>query len=466
MRKSRFGNGPNMLNARTLDWDHARAEISRVRPNLARCLDELYQMQVASGRRSLEVISVEYNYADNIIHEGRAMLPEAESFSENFIIGNKLPLGIITRNSCEVTAYESIGKTKVAFADTILVPGDFVGLFEAVDRITKVRFTPPPQWNIVAGVCSIHAIPNLATQQSRKRLARAYRYHLGDLGLSDAAGLIDQLKRLPPFHEIAQSWRAKILYFSRSWIEALETDPFSEPKLKLTDNLLRQAWVNLARIHDKDPRPLQRRLHEAVHETGDHGETADAAGSLFKGVGDVLAGRHPVYIPLAENSSSGPFGDIAEKILSHITKQSWVLSPAYLSDTVKSGYLKLEHLVPAILAPRSEGGIKDRVLELMNVLRLAVRNKARAGDRDEEMTFYTECLNNIMFQTPAAGSGVERRPSIYMVRFDPRRLSAEPKDFSADDFYSPQFRVHPNERCAFFRSSVKIDGSIQDEMAS
>ena len=450
-----------MLNAQPLAWDQARREIERLRPDLAKLFDELYQLQDEQKQRELKVVSAEYTYGESVIHEGKAVLPERNSFSTEFIVAKNLPLGIIIKNSCEVNLDESL----LGITDAILDPGEFLGLFELADEIAKVPNPPRPIWNIRAGVCSINAIPNLATQQNRSKFARKFGIYIGDLGSSEGGSLFDQLKRLPPFHEIAKNWRVRIIYFSRSWFDLLQNDT-AEPMRNLSDDLLKRAWRNLAtRLRDRDPRPLQQKLRHAV--VANYGETADAAGLFFRCVKDVLDGRQPFYVPLTTNHKSGPFGEIADQILSVVTDQRCVLCPTYLAKGARIGYLKLEQLVPAILAARTAGGgIKDRVLEMMNVLKLADQKERRDKVSNGEIGTYVELLNHITFQSPSGGAGVSGRPSIYMVSFDQRTSSVSPREFELAEFYKPHFPKPPNERCAFFRSSVRIDGSKPSEMAS
>lgn len=236
-------------------------------------------------------------------------------------MAKNLPLGIIIKNSCEVNLDESL----LGITDAILDPGEFLGLFELADEITRVQNPPRPIWNIRAGVCSINAIPNLATQQNRSRLARKCGLYVGDLGSSEAGSLFDQLKRLPPFYEIANNWRVRIIYFSRSWFDLLQDDT-PGPTKNLNDDLVRRAWRNVARVRDKDPRFLQQKLRHAIAPV--YGEVADAAGLFFKMAKDVLDGRQPFYVPLTSNTKSGPFGDIAEQILGVVTQQNCVLCPS------------------------------------------------------------------------------------------------------------------------------------------
>ena len=447
-----------MLNAQPLAWDQARREIERVRPDLAKLFDDLYRLQDEHKQQALKVASAEYTYGESVIHEGKAVLPELDAFPKEFIVARNLPLGIIIKNSCEVNLDESL----LGITDAILDPGEFLGLFELADEITNTPNPPRPIWNIRAGVCSINAIPNLATQQIRAKFTRKFGIYVGDLGSNDNA-LFEQLNRLPPFHEIAKNWRVRIIYFSRSWFDLMLANT-PGPIRDLSNDLVRRAWRNQARVRNKDPRPLQKKLRFAA---SNYGETADAAGLLFKMLKDVLDSRQPFYVPMTVNTKSGPFGDIAEQILGVVTSQNCVLCPAYMAKGARIGYLRLEQLAPAILAARAAGGgIKDRVLEMMNVLTLADQKERRDKVLNGEIASYVELLNHITFQSPGIGSGMSGRPSVYMISFDQRTSSVSPIEFPLEDFYSPHFSTPPNERCAFFRSSVRIDGRILSEMAS
>lgn len=441
-----------MVNARMVAWDAARSEIATVRPNLAELLNDCYVAQNGDLQASMKTIVAEYRYGSRITGDGWPYLPGEQPFPKEFIVSARLPLGIITENACESTEYAAMGNVSIPIAETILVPSDFIGLFEAVDVLTRVPLPPLPSWNIYAGISSIHALPNLATQQNLNRLARTFSRHIDEISFREADGLLAQLKLLPEFDSIANDWRVRIVYLSKDWLRAIGDHSRNG---KVLENIIRRAWKNLARIRDKDAAPLQKKLREAV--APDHADVADAAGLLFKRISDVLARRQPCYTPVKENSIYGPFQDIADRILTHVTEENWILRPAYLSETLPIGYLKLEQVVPTALSSRGSGSVKDRVIHMMSVLRSAVVKENRAKHPSQEIISYMELLKRITFQTPSTKSTKNTKPSVYKIDFGGKLRHVTATELTQADFYSPLFAAMPSERCPFFRHALRID---------
>jgi len=379
---------------------------------------------------------------------------------EAFIVSERLPLGIITRNACEVCDYIAVDEANIRIANTILYPGEFLGLFEVSDLLTEVPNPSEPAWNVYSGVISIDAVPNLDTRQNRSKLAKAYAQPIGDLSMSDAYGLINQLKVLPVFHDISRQWRVRIIYLSRDWIDVLKRASPSEAAGRVRESLLRRAWKNLARVRGDEATILNRKFRDAVQPMRGRYSLADSAADFLRLANDILAGRRPGYVPLAHNSANGPFGDIAEQILGHVTDQKSVLCPSYLSSAgaaeqnARVGYLKLSHAATHIASRRVKGSAKERVLEMMNVLRLAVQREREDGSGTHLIERYMDVLNHMTFRTPDVGGG---KPVTYKVHIDPQTSVATAEDIDPGTFYSGVFDVPPNERCAFFLSSVRID---------
>ncbi len=449
-----------MPNSEVLTWNQARAEIAKIKPVVATDLNGVFQTQSVQNQKKLKTLAVEYDYGECIIDNGMPLLPPEAAGPDGYIVSERLPLGFITRNACELCEYIAVDGANIRTAHTILYPGDFLGLFEVADLLTTVPNPSEPAWNVYSGVISIDAIPNLNTKQNRSKLARAYGQPIGDLSMSDAYGLINQLRKLPVFHEISGKWRVRVIYFSREWIDVIVRAKPSEATGRVTAGLLDSAWKNLARIRGDEATILNRKFRDAVQPLRGRYSLADSAADFLRLANDVLAGRRPGYVPLAENSVNGPFGDIAEQILGHITEQNAVLCPSYLSspgagkDNAKVGYLKLAHAAPHIASRHIKGSAKERVLEMMNVLRLAVQRERAESRGANFIERYLDVLNHITFRTPDVGGG---KPVTYKVHIDPQTSVATAEDVDPATFFDDIFASPPNERCAFFLSSVRID---------
>jgi len=449
-----------MLKSEVLPWQKAKAEIAKIKAVVAKDLDDVFQSQPSHIQKKLKTLAVEYDYGQCIIDNGVPVLPPEASGVEGYIVSERLPLGFITRNACELCEYIAVDDANTRIAQTILYPGDFLGLFEVADLLTAVPNPSEPAWNVYAGVISIDAIPNLNTKQNRSRLAKAYGQPIGDLSLSDAYGLINQLRKLPAFHTISEQWQVRVIYLSRDWFDVLTRGKPTEATGRVHAGLLDSAWKNLVRIRGDGATLLNRKFRDAVQPLGGRYSLADSAADFLRLANDVLAGRRPAYVPLAVNSEGGPFGDIANEILGHVTEQKSVLCPSYLRSAglgehnATVGYLKLAHAAPHIASRRITGSAKERVVEMMNVLRLAIQREREESAEANLIERYLHVLNHITFRTPNVGGG---KPVTYKVRIDPQTSVATPEDVAPSTFYDDVFDVPPNERCAFFLSSVRID---------
>jgi hypothetical protein len=444
------------------DWRALKEELDSVRPRLFPLLENFFLSLPLERRNKLGVTVTEYGYGEKLSTDGWPFWPGSTEIKEHYLINEKFPLGVITKNACEVSEYTGRKTTQSMAPEAILVPGDFLGLFETVDYLTRVPNPPIPKWNISAGACSIYALKKLGTQQNTVKLERALRQHLS---IADASDLLTQLRSLNVFKKACQHWRVRVVWFSKAWVETLRVHYSTGEANRLIEHITRRAWKNLARIRDKDPVPLQKALREATHAKGKRLEVVELAGTLVKRANDVLLGRQPCYVPVKINNELGPFANICDLILSHITTENWILCPQYLTGEHNAGYMKLDHVVPTLFDTRNGRGIKSKIIDMMGILASAGRNRIREKRYEEEIFSRMASLNKILFQTPdAAGfSGSrESKPSIYKMILE---STAKAEDVSKEHFYKPPFNVMPSERCAFFRSSMRIE-RLQDHEPS
>ena len=165
-------------------------------------------------------------------------------------------------------------------------------------------------------------------------------------------------------------------------------------------------------------------------------------------------------MPTTVDGDAGPFGTISSEIIGKLTKERWILAPTYLSRATEIGYIKLDHASPAILNGRATKGVKDKVIEIMSLLRTAAQSARRQGVQTRvnfDLQSYVDLLPHVMFQTPATRLHFSPQgPSIYQVAFDEHLKNVRPITLTQKDFFYPLFEVTPRERCAFFRNSLRI----------
>ncbi len=439
-------------------WEKARAQLHDVRPHVSDYLDQFYASVPDDRRSQLSVAVVEYPYGEKIINDGWPYWPGETEVPPEFIIAQGLPLGFILENACEVLEYSvgPVGVTQVSQA--ILNPGEAIGLFEMTDALTDMPQPRAPDWHITAGATSIHALPNLGTQQNMNRLEKALDEHIDHLSFRESPYLIDQLKSLRAMESIRKSWRVRVAYFSKAWFDELilrqyETGPVS----MLVRILLRQAWKSTARVRTYQSNLLYERLRVAVRG-GSRNHMAAAAASLLTGAENVLAGRRPCYVPMRMDGLAGPFGAISREIIGAVTPENWILAPAYLEGGSTVGYLKLEHAAPPIMDSGSAKGMKDKVIEMISILRSAAQKEANSKRTRLEIDVYLRMLERMMFQTPSTRAGAaDNGPSVHQFVLDEKLISVKTIPMTLKDFYTPLFSTLPNERCAFFRNSIRLE---------
>ena len=359
-------------------------------------LETLYQEQPASNRSNLKFLAVEYGYGERIIDRGKLQFPhDSGNLIGEFTSNDTLPLGIITRNACEVTSYISAGEGQIDVADALLMPGEFLGLFETIDRLAKLAKPPTPLWNVNSGASTIYSAIDLTTRQSRKRLRQFTDETISQLPRNSS--LIDQLKQVDIFDDIARSWYTRVIYFSNDWLRALFSGKDSAAANAAAREFTLRAWHNMARIRDKDPSAFQQCLAETARRNGKYFGHAEEAGIFLKRVNDVIWQRHPFYVGKSENDATGPFGEISEHILGQIdSEMKWAFAPSYCTSNTSVGFAKLDHLMPGIFARR--GSARGYVDELM---RLPVAGSSRENTMlIEPFREIISLLDHIIFKTP------------------------------------------------------------------
>jgi hypothetical protein len=337
--------------------------------------------------------------------------------------------------------------------------------------LTDVPHPQSPEWNITAGATSIYALPNLNTQQNKLLLERQLGENIDFHAYGGSHTLVGQLSALERFKSITQKWTVKVMFFSRSWVDLLRQHQDSHAAAAVKDLLLERGWKTLARVRKQKSNRLREHLNAA---SGDANQIvlADPAVSLLTSVDDILANRRPCFVPAWEDGDLGPFGAISSQIIDVAAKErSWILRPTYLSsDSVRIGYMRLDHASPAILNGRPAMGAKDKVRAIMGVLRtavLSVKGMDLSSQAHFDLQSYLDLLPRIMFQTPAtkapnARLGAPAESSVpatgqgsnYFKFGIESGVKLVP--VTSRDFYTPHFKIIPRERCAFFRNSLRV----------
>lgn len=449
----------NTTPLREIPWPQAYAELGAVHPRIACAVDDFYLSLTEDDRNTLRIAVAEYPYGDKIVDDGYPYFPGGTKIPEYFLASEYLPFGFILENCCEVSNYIFTADSLEQISDAILPVGGTIGLFEIADCLSNAPLRRKPDWHITAGATSIHVPLNFATQQNRNIIERRLGENVDFLNLRNASSAIEQLFALEKFNRIRCAWTVRVLFFSRSWFTLLK-NMYLPAANSLRARLISRAWKSFVPLRKQKSNRLREYLNDAVKDGGNQRQLAEPAASLLASIEEILIGRRPFFVPKRNDCSMGPFGAISEELLKHFTQDCWILAPEYISEQYEVGYLRLDHASPTILNGPAKA-IKDKVIEVMSILRAAAQAARRRRDGDHssfDLRAYLDLLPHVMFQTPATRSKSvpAQGPSIYQIQMDDQLKRAAPLPMTQQQFYYPHFDVIPRERSAFFRNSLRL----------
>ena len=328
-------------------------------------------------------------------------------------------------------------------------------MFELADYLTDVPKPQEPNWHITAGATSTYVLPNLTTKQNRKLIWTQLGADVDSLKLKETTTFTDQMIGVEAFDKIRQSWRTRILYFSAAWFERFRDSEASGSKVRAL--LISRAWKTYSRIRAQKSNRLREALND-VAKGASQLHLAQSAVPLLTSLDDILAGRRPCFVPVVEDTDAGPFEAISSKVVAKMSDDSpWILVPTYLSNETEVGFVKLDHATPGLQNGGSAQGARDRIIEIVRLLRAAAHKRSRSDNEDDyDLKSYVNLLRHLMFQSPPTNQG----SAIYNVTIDEQLAQARIGELTPQDFYGNLFAVIPRERCAFFRNSIRIASTV------
>ncbi len=435
-------------------WVAAYPELSKVRPDVADVLNAFYTSQPETDRADLTIAVADYPYADNIVDDGRPFWPGNKAIPPEYLIDGRLPFGIILNNYCEVSDFIFIHDKLEQVSQALLYPGGGVGLFELADYLTNVPNPQEPNWHITAGATSTYVVPNLTTKQNRKVMKEQFGADVDSLKLKEATTFADQMMGVAAFETIRKAWRLRMLYFSASWFERIRNSDALGSRAR--DVLVSRAWKTYSRIRTQKSNRLREALSD-VATGGNQFHLAQAAVTLLSSLDDIFVGRRTCFVPVFEDTVAGPFGAISSQLVSKMMDEPpWILIPTYLSEQTPVGFVKLEHVTPNLQnGGATQGGARDKIVEIARMLRAAAYRRSGSDD-DCDLQSYVDLLHHLVFQSPPTSQG----STIYDIVIDPQLVQARVRELTPNDFYSNLFTKIPRERCAFFRSSIRIGAKV------
>lgn len=210
-----------------LDWDHTVSTIEKFDPELAKT------MLFIKNTSDYTSYKVSYPYGDKIVNDGKCYLPLVDGESIAFddpALPNALredlsynkdkdPLGMILSKNSELYLH---GKIEIQ-PHSIIHPGYIFGIPKATDEDANDTSTSILELNLNAGSRSLFMLPKISDQIFHGKLKEHFKIEL------DAPAHPQDHWAL--FVEIAKksnsTWRSEVLFFSRKFIEQLESNEWA-----------------------------------------------------------------------------------------------------------------------------------------------------------------------------------------------------------------------------------------------
>lgn len=183
-------------------------------------------------QESLKFYKATYQFGDNIINNQNLFFTLEDKSSiaitsdlfpqeiANDIIGNNTlndPLGLIINKGAEIYLDNDLMHT-----DSLLYPGNFIGIPRALDPENKSR-SSIMSYNLSAGCRSVFMLEKISNRQIYKNIFRTSGF---DIEAPD--DFLDHWKTFASItNNLKNEWKFEIIYFSRSFIDLLHQSKYS-----------------------------------------------------------------------------------------------------------------------------------------------------------------------------------------------------------------------------------------------
>jgi len=212
-----------------LSWSDVRKTVLKVNPRITEIIDDL------SPGKNFKLVKSAYRFGDLIAQNGKLNLSPLENpiSSKNVSLYQRvvkkltyspIPLSLLLNKSSEVF----IGSHAEVTPLNILNPGNFFGIFEALNNVFESSVSPPI-WNVSAGAHSTFTLASLGDTAGLKKLKASHNISLLHpvKSFSDHQKIFTDITRHPSF---PGDWESLVLFFTDDWLN----------KKRLRDT----AWAN------------------------------------------------------------------------------------------------------------------------------------------------------------------------------------------------------------------------------
>ena len=101
-------------------------------------------------------------------------------------------------------------------------PGDMLGLFETIDSLYNLTFSPP--WSVSSGARSIFLLPKITDQVKYKKLCYRYGFNPIDINIKTLNDHWQLFKLFAQHPDIKSSWSSDMLVFTKPWFDKKHND--------------------------------------------------------------------------------------------------------------------------------------------------------------------------------------------------------------------------------------------------
>lgn len=313
---------------RKVEWQDIRSQTHKANSRLATLIDEF------DPNSEYELFLVRYPYGAHIVDKGTLIVPSPEGrllpITDSKIDANvraalgytSIPLGLWLNTAAEV--YVETDERVVPLH--IFQPGDFFGLWEALDPPTSAFVERI--WSIAVGSRSLFMLPKITDTTCHTRLQRNFglRTTQPPRTLFDQSQLFSQITN----SKICQTeWCSEVLLFSGKWMQE-QTD--NKAWLKLHYYLLKQEWLQSIYWRNKVTFELIGQAFAAAQESRNlksNPYLIDTAMYLIS----LGTGSSPGFAPAINDETVGPISAIQAAYLDAYGLKSYIptiMRPQYL----------------------------------------------------------------------------------------------------------------------------------------
>lgn len=272
----------------TTCWDAVKAKVKAVNKDFYKLIEENI---APTSKSKYPLYLARYAYGKMITIKGAIQFPGQMG-------KQRIPKAIIQNLAYSTTPLIlQLNRQAEAFIDSnertvplnVFSPGDFYGLFEAVELFTGSK--TDPLWDISSGVRTSFMLPRVSDSVFHKRLQKYYQF--SQPAPTTFYSQWEIFKQIAKHHEDSEPWSTEILIFPKQWFAEHKGHP---GWLAFQNYLLRACWRQAELFRKKHAlsacwdtfAPIIRSLKPTIYLLDTVKHLMQAAGSVVPGFKPTL----------------------------------------------------------------------------------------------------------------------------------------------------------------------------------